>query len=598
MADASTLEVEPQEREQLVFQRRQLLRFPGLGPGVRYSLPFFLHHEDGVPVFTKIDGSLIMYCVDPEYQSLDHCLLWLDFLVSFDDASTTGEQASATIYCYFGGDQPALERWDGCKPSECKATPGMPQPLEDVFLVADYFNGGECLAVDGDQEHAFGVPPGWELHAGPEKAVGLAPVDSLQPGQHFLKPLGSALQLSVPLAERLPMAGAASMWPMESGTAGVMLRRPVRGLWSSPRTRLHLRVRFQDNMADDEPQSHWVGMSSGLGTGAVGLAPQFPEHYAFVNGGWHTGEVPRFLHKRWEKTGVRRSQGWHLFEITLELGQLSITIDGEPLYTYAARDTTHQSAVWLASECGGCGNWIGVELLQTPLGRSTWETGLQQPWEVISYDECHWMLGGNGVLEQLPLQELTGSSDEEDAPAKEEEEVEQKIKSRGVRQKRGAKPAAGRARKSPGRPRSRRGSRSRQFGGLTIECWALPDETDLARLDRIIGMVLDQLREASVPMPTNFQRVGECEEPQHEKCFVFSFGTRRLHISMREGAGGTVTLAVRVGGGYMDLIEFIHKNGALEQLRWQQAQGSGSDSHHARFCSVLSKGRRKVKEMS
>merc|ERR1719422_415413 len=87
-------------------------------------------------------------------------------------------------------------------------------------------------------------------------------------------------------------------------------------------------------------------------------------------------------------------------------------------------------------------------------------------------------------------------------------------------------------------------------GALTIECWSLPGpEAELARIERVMGVFVSQLLAAGVVLPENFERVGRCgarTDPQ--PCYIYRFGTRRLHLSIREAEGGRLCLVVRCGG--------------------------------------------------
>merc|ERR1712217_701033 len=116
-----------------------------------------------------------------------------------------------------------------------------------------------------------------------------------------------------------------------------------------------------------------------------------------------------------------------------------------------------------------------------------------------------------------------------------------------------------------------------------------------ARLDRVVGILLEQLQFAGVTMPENFRRLETCKEPQHGNCYTYSFGTRRLHITTREAMGGRLTLVVRCGGGFLDFVEFVRRNGSLEQLRLQRMLDGDGESQQMRLTSVFSQGSWKVR---
>merc|ERR1719401_3250191 len=104
---------------------------------------------------------------------------------------------------------------------------------------------------------------------------------------------------------------------------------------------------------------------------------------------------------------------------------------------------------------------------------------------------------------------------------------------------------------------------------------------------------------AGVVVPENFQRVGQCgsrRDPQ--PCFIYRFGTRRLHLNIREGEGGRLCLVVRCGGGFLDFAEFARKNGSAEQLKMVRMQRTSSQGTHVlQVASVLSHRRHQVHDM-
>merc|ERR1712118_116140 len=97
---------------------------------------------------------------------------------------------------------------------------------------------------------------------------------------------------------------------------------------------------------------------------------------------------------------------------------------------------------------------------------------------------------------------------------------------------------------------------------------------------------IDQLRAAGVALPDNIRRIGNCEDQSHANCFIYSFGTRRLHISVREADAGRLLLVVRCGGGFVDFAEFAMRHGSLEQLKLQREEVQGRKV--VRLSSVLS----------
>eukprot|EP00928_Gymnodinium_smaydae_P042224 TRINITY_DN28461_c0_g1_i1.p1 TRINITY_DN28461_c0_g1~~TRINITY_DN28461_c0_g1_i1.p1 ORF type:complete len:743 (-),score=86.90 TRINITY_DN28461_c0_g1_i1:345-2573(-) len=126
--------------------------------------------------------------------------------------------------------------------------------------------------------------------------------------------------------------------------------------------------------------------------------------------------------------------------------------------------------------------------------------------------------------------------------------------------------------------------------GLAIDCWSIPGEEDRERLDRCLTAFLTALEAAKVQLPGNISRVGDCSDKQHRGCSVFSFGTRRVHLTTRVTESGRILLVVRCGGGYLDFVEFARRHGSLESLRLERmSNGRGRDV--VKFTSVLSRGK-------
>jgi len=163
-------------------------------------------------------------------------------------------------------------------------------------------------------------------------------------------------------------------------------------------------------------------------------------------------------------------------------------------------------------------------------------------------------------------EDLCGCQAEE---KEEEEEAAPAASSSSVVARRRPKRAASKPKSKP-RSRSPPRSGSPAFGGLTVECWSRPGEDAMQRLDRVMEEFLEKLREAKVVIPSNLRRLGPCEEPLHPNCVLYSFGTRRLHIQVREGDNGQLTLVVRCGGGFLDFVAFVRRHGSLEELKLQR----------------------------
>jgi len=630
---SSDLPLEEQSLATPVWTQKRLVDFNGVCPSASYSLPFFLHDDHGVPAFLDERGNCIPFCIDSEYEAMDHCLVWLKY-----QGQGVGEEGSwrVSIYVLLGGGKfCARDVWRACK--TWGSSPIMPKSPEAVFLLADYFEKG---LTDG-------LPSGWILHTGRTTAVRLIPADTsaLSKPDSMCAHANVAAQLNASLA----------------GPGGVIIQRLLPSTFSRPCGRIHLRVRFQDVTGKGGGQSHWVGLQTWLGIGAVGLSHHFPFHYAFIHGDWRDEEFAlddkaklvqhRGPHRKnntmWQQSSVKRSSGWHLFELIFEDcpsgwhsvpdHTLNIMIDGEPLSVAPATGYADAESAWLASERGACGNWNSVEVMHTPMGRGTWDTGVQSvtpssiwPWEIRAEEKGCWQFNLDGSLHEIPVTNLEAVEAVEEMPVTEraageaeavqvedvatvEEVLEvddpadpvqlepeifkeiEKVAEQSMLEGFTEVLAPPRITSSRRRTRPKRTSTGNSTkSGLSVECWALPDETELARLDRVVSILLAKLDEAGMVVPSNFRRLEKCSEPQHESCVTFNFGSRRLHISTREGAGGRLTLVVRCGGGFLDFVEFVRRNGALEQLKLDRLQNTEGEGQQLSLTSVLVQGKRQV----
>jgi hypothetical protein len=131
--------------------------------------------------------------------------------------------------------------------------------------------------------------------------------------------------------------------------------------------------------------------------------------------------------------------------------------------------------------------------------------------------------------------------------------------------------------------------------GLTFECWSIAAEKDLEQIERVVSQLVSALQADGVVLPENIRMVCPCKEDKHNRCFVYRFGTRRLHFATRSTDDGRVTLVVRCGGGFMDFLDFARRHGGLEQLRLLRQMGAnGTGQVH--LSSTLSAGRVRVRE--
>jgi len=125
--------------------------------------------------------------------------------------------------------------------------------------------------------------------------------------------------------------------------------------------------------------------------------------------------------------------------------------------------------------------------------------------------------------------------------------------------------------------------------GLAIQCWTLPSESNRARMERAMGIILEQLIAAGIVLPSNIAMASSCREADHSGCFVYRFGTRRLHLSTRMEEDGRLLVVVRCGGGFADFAEFARRHGSLENIKYKRQSG-GPGKGVLRLNSVLSKG--------
>eukprot|EP00931_Biecheleriopsis_adriatica_P010030 TRINITY_DN111123_c0_g1_i1.p1 TRINITY_DN111123_c0_g1~~TRINITY_DN111123_c0_g1_i1.p1 ORF type:complete len:620 (+),score=85.86 TRINITY_DN111123_c0_g1_i1:87-1862(+) len=573
----------------LVWKRREKLVLPGIWPGQWISLPFFRDENTslGPMVFTDEKGVILEYCRDQLYDADDHELLWIKFgdfhWGEEEDTSWQSSDYQAVVFMYSNIEQQNEE------PLALSAIPppvGLSRP-ENVFSVAEYFsesNGNvnyENSPDNGNMEEASSEHSsifGWQRKArgddDPEtlsKYLSVGPVDDHLPAQPFKEPPGQALMMDPGMGREV--------------------------LWCAPRfrfhgtsTRLHLRSYFYDHMRTgalasiSEKSAHWIGIQSPVGSAAIGVTSECTGSYAFLNGCCPDGSAERNL--QWETTSVPRSAGWHLFELVFQDNSLQVLVDGEPMAHAAAEGATEtlDSLIYLVAKKGDPGYWASVELLHTPMGNG-WESGVQSrvegdrnPWQQLAVETGRWhveerVFGPSNVLDcARPV--MVGSLDVDRIPPAPVPDP-------------APTPVADPAPEPPliGR------------GALAIECWSLPGEGDLERVERAMSTFIEHLVTDGVVVPDNVSRVATCAASQHPNCYVYRFGTRRLHVGVQAGVCGRLSLVVRVGGGFMDFAEFARRHGRMEQIRLHQSKPSEGRTV-VRLTSVLSKGQREVKPSS
>lgn len=262
-----------------------------------------------------------------------------------------------------------------------------------------------------------------------------------------------------------------------------------------------------------------------------------------------------------------------MFELVLQCDRVQVLVDGEPVAEFEAAGAssgTLESFVHLVAKKGDPGYWAGIELLQTPPGDG-WESCVQSvtegdrsPWHKQSIEHGSWHVRWNDpcsayVMDGSVSVEVTGE------PAS----------------------VAGVPAVVPEVPAP--------FGGaLAVECWSLPGENDVERVEWAMSTFIEHLAEHGVVIPDNVSRIAQCGSKQHSSCYVYRFGTRRLHVGVQEGLDGRLALVVRCGGGFMDSAKLARRNGRIEQIRMNQTKLSeGRIVVHV--TSVLSKGQRQVK---
>lgn len=129
------------------------------------------------------------------------------------------------------------------------------------------------------------------------------------------------------------------------------------------------------------------------------------------------------------------------------------------------------------------------------------------------------------------------------------------------------------------------------IGGLAIECWSIAGEEDVVRMERVMATFVEAMEAAQIALPDNIRRIQQCAAPQHQSCFVYNFGTRRMHVATRVTDAGRLLLVVRCGGGFIDFVEFSRRHGSMEQLRLHKRPGSsGQGREVVRLTSVMSRG--------
>jgi len=103
--------------------------------------------------------------------------------------------------------------------------------------------------------------------------------------------------------------------------------------------------------------------------------------------------------------------------------------------------------------------------------------------------------------------------------------------------------------------------------GVVLDCWSEPSESELQKIERVVAHFVQLMHQQGVALPQNINMVSQCKEASHKRCFVYRFGTRRLHFAARTMDDGRLLLVVRCGGGFMDFVEFARRHGGLEEIK-------------------------------
>jgi len=508
-----------------IWTKTAQLVLSGVRPGARYSLPFFAHRELENLLF--VDGEkALRYCEDTDYKASDHNLLWLDYDGLDRPAAREKEECNVVIQLYYS-------LADGLSLPTSTSNPRLSIARQaDVFPFVDYFDNGS-RGIDEEEEDTS--LKHWRVQGARQSLSSVTFGD---------RPDGTA-DAHLNHALCIDPAG------------GELLLTRKFPLATLP-GRLQLRAYFYD--ADGEGAHHWLGFTAGKGAFALGLHPNVQGHYALyctidAEGGWGSSHS-------WQQVKAVRTPGWHVLEFVLQEKWLSILVDGQkmgglPVPAPPGAD----DEICLGAAAGPRARWAGVEVLHTPFGDKRWEVGVQKvysdsprtwrPWSVKQLEDGRWAVNEHGTVQSL-IPPAVAEDLDAPCPAADVAEGQERLD-----------PAAGEKFPHSAEP---------------SEILAIASETDAERMDRVMTHVLQQLRGAAAQFPDNIERLEAESDPRNKGCFLYSFGTRRLHITVREGDGKKLSLVVRSGGGYLDFAEFVNKNGTLEQAKQRFSDARNHDA--------------------
>jgi hypothetical protein len=363
----------------------------------------------------------------------------------------------------------------------------------------------------------------------------------------------------------------------------------------------------------------------------------------------------------WQQSAVARRVGWHVFEMISENSLVHILIDGEPISMEHVAGVREAVEVCISSGGRGNGIWAEIEVFRTPIGVRSLEHGARisrphafPPWEhargTIEEEVGYWHNPGYAMCEirstgrrcvlvpswQQLVDAFDTVPDHDTHPimhsmlANWHDMIEvvgegsmagllcpdglvryfpwQAFREEGdfceeVEPMSSPDPAAEPILPPTPVPQLARepsvmAPAAVEQPALTIDCWSLPGETDLALMERLVAQFIAILEAEGVPLPENIGLIAPCREAAHKRCFVYRFGTRRLHFAACSGDGGRVTLIVRCGGGFMDFLDFGRRHGGMERVRLhRQMEASNALQGKRTIClnSVLSHGRTHVR---
>mmetsp|Transcript_38179 Transcript_38179/g.110247 ORF Transcript_38179/g.110247 Transcript_38179/m.110247 type:complete len:670 (-) Transcript_38179:27-2036(-) len=619
-----------------VWTCRQRMGFPRADPTVHYSLPLFLHRADAEAFWLAGgDSRALRCCRDPVYEAVDHGLFWLD----------QPPHQSVFLYCKpepslfsrrEGGSRAAEER-------EAQLRPAVLEP-EEVLPLGEFFRGGAEAVLERWDLRAFGPEAAERVSTRPLQPASEEEEDAL--GLPGCGPVGERLDLDTSRgfvglarnveADRLDPHGSITVrvhffddgvehpalghwlgFKSWYGTASVGLAFGIDGCYSvlcgqvpSGKTGEHFG--WMRTFVDRSRGWHMfeVQLEAGQAHFSIDGEPvhssqaegaEVPEEVALVSrcgghGLWAGLEVfhtPRGQ-QTWE-LGIQRLQPgdrlpWKVLTETgrwqvddegvmqnvsfLEGAVAEVTIIRQQLID--SFDTVPEKYQFFSEMDCMLGKQFRVVTVN-----SDGMVGLPAP---EGSEEPVWWFPP--VATALVVARELAPAPQAEAPAPAEEaEVEREG------------PAADEAPaqeepEEPEEPASPPASpRPPGVGGLSIEAWTIPGEEDLARMERVMTTFVNALEAANVAMPGNIHRIERCRASQHASCFVYSFGTRRMHVATRASENGRLLLVVRCGGGFLDFVEFARRHGSLERLRVERANNLQQGRGVVRLTSVLSRGR-------